>query len=281
MTTTMTRTMVGIVGMLEGFILYAAIAGIGIAAVTGPMGCFVVWRRMAYFGDSLAHSALLGVALGILAGVGVTPGIVLVCLVFAMLLYWLEERGTLHSDTLLGILAHGSLSFALIVIAATGLQIDLHAFLFGDILTVTPVDIAFILGGGAAVLATLFATHEKMILMVVDADLARAEGVRAGAMKLLFLVLMTVVVAVAVRMVGVLLITSMLIIPAATARLLARSPEVMMAAAALVGMTGVVAGLAASLAWDIPTGPAMVASLALIFAGATAGGAALGRMSGR
>ena len=252
--------------MVEGFVLHAALAGLGIAAVTGPMGCFVVWRRMAYFGDSLAHSALLGVALGILAGMGATPGILLVCLAFALTLFWLEERGLLHGDTLLGILSHGALAFGMVLIGAARLRVDLHAFLFGDILTVTPADIAFILGGGALVLAALLATRERMILMVVDADLARAEGVRTGAMKLLFLVLMTLVVAVAVRMVGVLLITSLLIIPAATARLMARSPEAMAIGASLFGMAGVVAGLAASLVWDIPTGPAMVAGLAVIFA---------------
>ena len=261
--------------------MLAAAAGLAIAAVTGPMGCFVVWRRMAYFGDSLAHSALLGVALGILAGVGASPGIVLVCLVFAMLLYWLEERGTLHLDTLLGILAHSALSFGIILISAMRLGIDLHAFLFGDILTVAPADLVAIFGGGAAVLAALLATREKMILMVVDADLARAEGVGTGAMKLLFLVLMTVVVAVAVRMVGVLLITSLLIIPAATARLMARSPEAMAATASLVGMAGVLAGLATSLAWDVPAGPAMVSSLAVLFAATVAGEALLGRAAGR
>lgn len=250
---------------MSDFILYAIVAGIGIAVITGVMGCFVVWKRMAYFGDSLAHSAMLGVALGISLGFGVNFGVIAVCTGFSLVLFAMERRGTLASDTLLGIFSHGALSTGMVLISLLDLRVDLHAFLFGDILTVTRDDIQFIFAGGAIILTLMLVNWEKLILMTVSVDLARAEGVRTTLLHLLFLLLMTLVVAVSVRIVGVLLITSMLIIPAAAARQLSPSPEIMAILASLIGMVAVLSGLFSSLYVDIPTGPAMVVSLMLIF----------------
>lgn len=252
--------------MLDGFLIKAIIAGIGIALITGMTGCFVVWRRMAYFGDSLAHSALLGVALGIGLGIGVSVGIILVSATFASLLLWLEHRGILATDTLLGILAHAALSGGIVVMSFQEVPIDLHSFLFGDILTVTAQEISFIYAGGAVIIGILIRYWNQLVLMTLSPDLARAEGVSTVMMQVLFLAIMTLVVATSVRMVGVLLITSMLIIPAATARLFAPSPGWMAVFAALTGILSVLIGIWFSLETDAPTGPAMVCSLAFLFA---------------
>ena len=252
--------------MLDGFLIKAIIAGIGIALITGMTGCFVVWRRMAYFGDSLAHSALLGVALGIGLGIGVSVGIILVSATFASLLLWLEHRGILATDTLLGILAHAALSGGIVVMSFQEVPIDLHSFLFGDILTVTAQEISFISAGGAVIIGILIRYWNQLVLMTLSPDLARAEGVSTVMMQVLFLAIMTLVVATSVRMVGVLLITSMLIIPAATARLFAPSPGWMAVFAALTGILSVLIGIWFSLETDAPTGPAMVCSLAFLFA---------------
>ncbi|XDZ66715.1 metal ABC transporter permease [Alphaproteobacteria bacterium LSUCC0684] len=251
---------------MDSFILMALIAGTGIAIVTGVMGCFVVWRRMAYFGDSLAHSAMLGIAIGFGFGIGISTGILLVCSGFAILLLWLQQRGVLATDTLLGILAHGALSSGVVLISLSGISVDLHALLFGDILTVMPTDIAVILGGGTLVLILVYTVWPRLVLMTLSEDLASAEGIDIFRMRLLFLFLMTLVVAVSVRMVGILLITSMLIIPAATARPFARSPETMALLAVLVGIIGVISGVNLSLAADIPTGPSIVLILTSLFA---------------
>ena len=252
--------------MLDGFLIKAVIAGIGIALITGMAGCFVVWRRMAYFGDSLAHSALLGIALGIGLGIGVSVGIILVSATFASLLFWLEHRGILATDTLLGILAHAALSSGIVVMSFQEVPIDLHSFLFGDILTVTTQEIGFIYGGGAIIIGILIRYWNQLVMMTLSPDLARAEGVSTVMMQVLFLAILTLVVATSVRMVGVLLITSMLIIPAATARLFAPSPGHMAAYAALTGMLSVMMGIWFSLETDAPTGPAIVCSLAVLFA---------------
>lgn len=252
--------------MMDSFIILALIAGIGIAVVTGIMGCFVVWRRMAYFGDSLAHSAMLGIAIGIGFGIGISTGILLICSGFAMLLLWLQQRGILATDTLLGILAHGALSSGVVLISIAGISVDLHALLFGDILTVTVTDLVVIGGGGIIVLIIVSLVWQRLVLMTLSEDLASAEGINIFWMRLVFLLLMTLVVAVSVRIVGILLITSMLIIPAAIARPFASRPEIMALLAVVVGIVGVISGIALSLTVDTPTGPSIVLMLTGMFA---------------
>lgn len=252
--------------MTDPFILRALAAGIGVALVAGVLGCFVVWRRMAYFGDSLAHSALLGVALGLLHGMPINLGILFICTGFAILLLWLQQQRLLATDTLLGILAHASLSIGMVAISMLDtLQIDLHSYLFGDILTVNQTDIYWIYGGGFIVLALLVANWSSLVLMAVNEDLARAEGVHCFWMQLLLMLLMTIVVAVSIRIVGILLITSMLIIPAAAARQLAKGPDRMAFMAALIGSVAVYGGVQGSLILDTPTGPSIVTTTVLLF----------------
>lgn len=251
---------------LDPFIMRALAAGMGVAAVAGVMGCFVVWRRMAYFGDSLAHSTLLGIALGLLTGWGVHAGTVVVGSAFAATLVWLQSKRVLATDTLLGILAHAALSIGMVTISLLGQRVDAYAYLFGDALTVAPRDLYWIYGGGAAALLLLFAHWPSLVLMTIHEDLALAEHVRTLRAHLLFVFLMTIVVAVSIRVVGVLLITSMLIIPAATARQFSRSPEAMAAMAAALGVLAVALGMAGSLRFDAPSGPAIVTASALMFA---------------
>lgn len=250
----------------DPFLLRALLAGLGVAVIAGALGCFVVWRRMAYFGDSLAHSALLGIALGLAAGIGVTPGVVAVCAVFAALLVWLQQKKLLATDTLLGILAHSALSLGMVAVSLLNTPgLDMQAYLFGDILTVRPAELWWIYGGGAVVLGLLVLNWPSLVLMTIHEDLARAEGVKTLRQQLVLMFLMTIVVAVSLRVVGILLMTSLLIIPAATARQWSRSPEVMAVSSALLGMLAVCGGLYASLHWDTPSGPSIVTAAAAMF----------------
>lgn len=253
--------------MYEDFILRALAAGLGVALIAGPLGCFVVWRRMAYFGDSLAHSALLGIALGLLYGVDINLATALVCAGFAMLLIWLQERRLLATDTLLGILAHAALSIGMVAISfLETARFDLYSYLFGDILTVKSTDLYWIYGGGILVLLLLVLNWSSLTLMTIHEDLARAEGVNTLWSNILLMLLMTIVVAVSIRIVGILLITSMLIIPAATARQLAPSPERMAIIAAFFGLFSVFGGITSSVEFDTPSGPSIVTTAALLFA---------------
>ena len=251
---------------MDDFVLRALAAGCGIALVAGPLGSFVVWRRMAYFGDTLAHSALLGVALGFLLGVNPLIGVVGVCVSLALALVGLQRRRALATDTVLGILSHSSLSLGLVAIAfLETLRVDLVAYLFGDILSVTTGDLAWIYTGGAAALGGLLLLWRRLLAVTVDEDLARVEGMPVEALRLAFMLLIALVIAAAMKIVGILLITSLLIIPAAAARRFSRTPEAMAALASVFGIAAVLGGLLSSLNWDLPGGPSIVVAAAALF----------------
>lgn len=242
------------------FLVYAIVAGIAIAAVAGPLGCFVVWRRMSYFGDTLAHSALLGVALAILLDIHLQLAIIASCVVFAGILLALERRQGLAADTLLGIIAHSTLAFGLLILSVSNLvQVNLMAFLFGDLLTIGVTDLWWIVGSCAVIGGLMFFFWQQFLALTVHRDLAQVEGVAVDRLYALLVMLVALLIAVAMKIVGVLLITSLLIIPAATARRLVASPEGMAIGAALTGMLSVLGGLWLSYFWDTPAGPSIVA----------------------
>ncbi|MFP4146548.1 MAG: metal ABC transporter permease [Halorhodospira sp.] len=262
---------------MDAFILTALAAGIGLALVTGPLGCFVVWRRMAYFGETLAHSALLGVAVGFLFGISLNVGILVVCLLVAALLVLLRRYQRLASDTVLGILAHSALSLGLVAIAfMEGLRVDLMGYLFGDILAVTFVDLYWIYGGGALVLGALIAIWRPLLNLTLHEEMAQVEGVPVLPVQMIFMGLVAVTIALAMQIVGILLVISMLIIPAATAGTFARTPEQMAVMAALAGGVAVVGGVSAAFQWDLPTGPAIVVTATALFSVMTGARGALG-----
>ena len=251
---------------MADFLLYALLAGLALAVVAGPLGSFVVWRRMAYFGDTLSHAALLGVALGFLLDVSPTVAVTVGCLLWAVLLVTLQQRQPLASDTLLGILAPSTLSLGLVVLSFMHeVRIDLMAYLFGDLLAISPTDLAWILGGSAAVLALLVTLWRPLLAITVHEELARVEGLPVAGLRLALMLLIAVVIAVAMKIVGVLLITSLLIIPAAAAQRHARSPEQMALGASLLGVLAVCGGLALSWFKDTPAGPSIVVAAAALF----------------
>lgn len=252
--------------MLDDFFLRALAAGIGVALVAGPLGCFIVWRRLAYFGDTLSHSALLGVAIALLLEVDFTLAVFVVSTLVAVGLIALQRRSSLSSDALLGLLAHSALAVGLVCLALMSwVRVDLMGFLFGDILAVSVRDIAVIYLGGAAVLAVLAVVWRPLFAATVNRELAAAEGLAPGRSELVFMVLVAGVIAIAMKIVGVLLITALLIIPAAAARRFSAGPETMAVVAALAGALAVVVGLAASLAADSPSGPSIVVAALAIF----------------
>ncbi len=245
--------------MLEDFFFRALLGGIGVAIVAGPVGCFIIWRRLAYFGDTLSHSALLGVAMALLLELNITLSVFFISLIVSLLLLLLQKRASLSSDALLGLLAHATLAVGLVVLAfMTWVRVDLMGFLFGDILAVTTRDLAIIWFGGVAVLASLSLIWRRLFAATVNYELAKAEGARPDVTNIIFMILVAAVIAVSMKLVGVLLITALLIIPAATARRFSRSPEHMAFIAAAVGAISVFVGLNGSLQWDTRAGPSIV-----------------------
>ncbi len=252
--------------MLDDFFVRALLAGIGLALTTGPLGCFVIWRRMAYFGDTMAHSALLGVALSLLLSLNLMVSVFVVAATISLLLLVLQRRQALSSDALLGILSHATLAIGLVMVAfMSWVRLDLIAFLFGDILAVTVTDIAIVWGGGIFVLVALAYLWRPLLAATVNAELAEAEGLKPERARLIFMLLMALVIAIAMKIVGIMLITALLIIPAAAARRFSATPEVMAVLASVIGAVAVVGGLFGSLTYDTPSGPSIVVAAVILF----------------
>jgi len=252
--------------VLDSFLIRAALAGIGVALAAAPLGCFVVWRRMAYFGDATAHAAILGVALSFAFAVPIIVGTLGGRRAITQKMAGVGER-THAMDTLLGVLAHAALAVGLVAASfLPGVRGDLSAWLFGDILAVGRADLALVWSGGAAVVALLAWRWQRLLLSTLNPDLAWASGVDPRREQLVLSLALALVVAVAIKVVGALLITAMLIVPAAAARPFGATPERMAVVAAVIGVASAIGGLYAALRLDTPAGPSIVCAAALAFA---------------
>ncbi|GAB2665535.1 zinc ABC transporter permease subunit ZnuB [Vibrio panuliri] len=251
--------------MIE-FLLPSIFAGLGIALIAGPLGSFVVWRKMAYFGDTLAHASLMGLAFGFLLDVNLYLALVVCCLLLAVLLVTLQRQQLVAADTLLGILAHSALSLGLVAVSfLDDVRIDLMSYLFGDLLAVSPQDLIFIYSGVIVVGLVLMAFWRPLLSTTINEELASVEGHNVDLMRLILMLLVGLVIAVGMKFVGALIITSLLIIPGATARRFARTPEQMALTASLIGSIAVLSGLSLSWHFDTPAGPSVVISAAALF----------------
>ncbi|NJO16090.1 MAG: iron chelate uptake ABC transporter family permease subunit [Thioploca sp.] len=266
--------------VIDTFLWRALIGGLGIALIVGPLGCFVVWRRMAYFGDTLAHSALLGIVIGFALDLRwhfssqlplatlLSFSTLVVCILIAILLVILQQQKRLGTDTLLGILAHSALSLGLVALAflqGEGLRIDLQAYLFGDLLAVNWTDLYWIYGGGIFILLGLMFIWSPLLSITLNEELAQVEGVPVTRIRLWFMLMVALVVAMTMKIVGILLITALLIIPPAAARGFAHTPEQMAGLASIFGCLAVIIGLYMSWRWDTPTSPSIVVAATLLF----------------
>ena len=252
--------------MLDDFFTRAIIAGLATAALMGPIGCFIIWRRISFFGDTLAHSALLGVGLGLLLHTNQTITVFLVALFVAALLHLLRGRANLSSDASLGILSHGALALGLLMVAfLPPSQIDFTSIFFGDILATSTQDIYIILGALIIGLVILKFIWHPLLIATINQDIAKAETSDNNRAEFIFTLLLTMVIALSLKIVGVLLISALLIIPAAGARQLAKAPEMMAIFASIFGCLSVIGGLWGSLEFDLPSGPAIVTMTLIIF----------------
>lgn len=266
--------------ILDELLLRPLLAGLAVALAAGPLGAFVVWRRMAYFGEALANAALLGAILALLLDINLVLGVLVFTGLLALALAGLERRATLPLDTVLSLLAHGALAFGLLALSTMDrMRVDLMGYLFGDVLAVGSLDLLLIALVAALVLLVLVWHWRPLLSATVHPDLAAIEGVRVGRMRLLLNLLVAGMIAVGMKVVGILLIIALLVIPAAAARRLASSPERMALLAALIGAGSVAAGLQLSLGLDAPAGPAITAACVLAFVLAQLVGAMRGQES--
>ena len=251
--------------MIE-LLLPSLLAGLCLSCLTGPLGTFVVWRRMSYFGDTLSHAALLGIAFGFLLNINLFYAIIFVTLFLAIGLLWLESQKQLPVDTLLGILAHSALSLGLVVISLmSNLRIDLMAYLFGDLLSITMFDVYQITVCVMIIGSLLIWRWNHFLFITVSEELAFSHGINVPLTKFMLTILLALTIGIAMKFVGALIITALLIIPAATAKYYAKNPESMAIIAILIGMLSILGGILFSLIYDTPTGPSVVLSNTCLF----------------
>lgn len=251
---------------MDDFLLRALSAGIIVAILCGSLGVFILWRRMAYFGDTVSHASILGVSLGLLMGVSVSFGVIATSIAVALAMLLLRRNHRFSNDTVLGVLAHSALSLGLVLMVfIEGQQIDLNAWLFGDILAVTTIDLMVLAVVGIVLLILLKLIWRPLLSMSVSEDLARVEGVNVAGIGLTYTLLVALTIAVGIKVIGALLISSMLIIPAAAARNLASSPEAMIFYSVGIGVVSVLLGLSSSYFWDTPAGPSIVVAATCLF----------------
>ena len=252
--------------MFDDFFIRALVAGGGIAIVVGPLGCFVIWRRLSYFGDTLSHSALLGVTLAYSFSLNISLSVFIISAVVALLLINLQKRTKLAGDSLLGLLAHSTLAIGLVLIGFLSyIRFDLMGLLFGDILAVTIEDIALVWVGGFVILGILYFIWKSLFSATVNYDLSAAEGMKPEVSNFIFTLLLAGVIALSIKMIGALLITGLLLIPAATARNISNSPNQMVFLATLVGIISVIAGLFTSLELNTSSGPTIIVVALILF----------------
>ena len=265
--------------MLEPFLVRAIIAGLALAIVAAPLGCFVIWQRMAYFGETVAQASLIGVALSLAFRLDITLGVVVIAVLIAFLLLWFGRQQLVALDSILGLVHHAALATGVIAMSMLkGPPVDLLGFLFGDVFAVTRADIAWIAGGGAAVLAIVAWLWQPLLRLALHEDLAAAEGIDRRQVRAIFTILLAVTIAVAMKIVGVLLVMAFLVVPAVAARPLSGTPERMVLLTALVAAASVVVGLGLSATFDTPGGPSIVIVMSIAAAASlTAAGVMRGR----
>lgn len=252
--------------MFEDFMIRAALSGIALSMVTGPVGCLILWRKLAYFGDTLAHSALLGVVVALFLQIDAVIGVFVIASLISLAMIALRRMSIFSGDAALGILSHSALALGLIAISVsdTG-NLHLNSILFGDILAVSWQDVWVSAGVAFVILLSLIKLWRTLIAQTVSSEITNAEGIGLRGSEIVFMILCSGLVAIAMKITGVLLISALLILPAAIARIFARSPEQMAVLAAIVGAVCVVGGLMASLQYDVPSGPAIIVTAAALF----------------
>jgi zinc transport system permease protein len=264
---------------LEPFLLRALAASLALAVVAAPLGSLVIWNRMAYFGETVSQASLIGIALGLALGIDITAPVILVTLVVAAILILLSRQKIVPLDAILGLMHHGALALGVILtLGLRGPAVDLMSYLFGDIFAVTATDLYWIYGGGVVVLAILAWLWQPMLRLAVHEELASAEGVNRDLVKAVFIVLLSLTIAIAIKIVGALLVIAFLIVPAVAARPFSATPERMAILAAAVAALSVILGISLSLNFDVPGGPSIVLLMAVI-AGLSVAFAALARRS--
>lgn len=241
---------------MENFIINAIIASVAIAVLTGPFGCFVVWKKISYFGDSLAHSVIFAVALSVTLNINLYLSLFLFSICYSSILVLSQKNYSM--DSLLGIFSHGFLSLGLVITSLMETRIDLFALLFGDILAVSRIDIILLYCLALFSIIWFILKWKQLLMITINEDLAAVEGINSNLINFQFNFLLSLVICLSIQIVGIILVTSMLIIPPAIARYLSSNPKNMIIYSSFIAVASLLLGLINSMNFDIPTGPSII-----------------------
>jgi zinc transport system permease protein len=249
--------------MIDSFLLNAIFGGLIIASVSGLLGCFVLWKNMAYFGDALSHSALLGITIGILFHLNLTIAVSLVAILFAIV--FSQNTSRYSNDTMLGVISYSALSLAIIVNSYKKVKMDLIGYLFGDILAINYHDMLYLSICTLVISIWIYRNWSELIMLSICEEYLHASGGNVRRTKLGFALVLALFIATSFKVVGILLITAMLIIPAASALAISRSPLQMAKLAVIIGSFSCICGIAGAFYFNAPTGPSIVVTSLLCF----------------
>ncbi|KDB19613.1 metal ABC transporter permease [Wolbachia endosymbiont of Glossina morsitans morsitans] len=254
--------------LTQDFFINSLVAVVVISLVTGALGSFMIWQRLSYLGDSLSHSSLLGVALALIFEISPSLSIMLIAITFAILLS-LNFNRLYSADTILNIVTNVVLSSSLILMSflPSGNN-SIISSLFGDILTLDQSDIVLIFLTSAVVTLILIFRWRYWLMISINQDLAVVEKINVNFVRLEFLITLAIFIAIAAKLIGILLVAAFLLIPAASARLISKTPMEMIIVATVFSVISGISGLMLSASFDLLTGPAiiLVAAVYLIIA---------------
>ena len=255
----------GMTEWLDDFLVRSVIAGLIMVVIAAPMGCLMVWQRLAFLSDTLGHAAVMGVGLGLLLEVTPVFGVLAVALLIVFSLNRVNSFNSALSETTLAIISHTGLAGGIILVGLLPAQsVNLEAILFGDLLATTSADLTRLLITTVVLLLLLLHYWRSFVAVSVSREIAQAEGIEVRKVQLLMYIMIALLVAVMMKVMGVLLIAAMLVIPTSSARLFSRSPEQMVAVSALYGLGALAGGISSSFHFDWQTGPAIVVSATLL-----------------
>ncbi|OWZ24980.1 metal ABC transporter permease [Wolbachia endosymbiont of Wuchereria bancrofti] len=242
----------------QDFFINSLIAIVIISLVTGALGSFMIWQRLSYLGDSLSHSSLLGIALALIFKISPSISIMLIAIVFAILLSLNFNR--LYSvDTILNIVTNVVLSSSLILMSfLPSSNSSIISSLFGNILTLEQSDIVLISLTSIVVVLILIFRWRYWLIISINQDLAIVEKVNVNLVRLEFLITLAIFIAASAQLIGILLIAAFLLIPAASSRLISKTPMQMIIVATVFSLISGISGLILSASFDLLTGPAII-----------------------
>ena len=251
--------------LLDDFVVRSVIAGLLMITIAAPMGCLMVWQRLAFLSDTLGHAAVLGVGLGLWLQLHPMVGVLAVVVLIVISLSRVVSFNNALSETTLAVISHSGLAAGLILLGTMPSQtISLESILFGDLLATTVTDLGLIFATVVILVFLLLQHWRSFVAVSVSREVAQAEGIEVRRLQFLMYLMIALLVAVMMKVMGVLLIAAVLVIPTSSARLLSKSPEQMVLISALFGAASLGGGMLSSFQFDWQTGPAIVLSAAVL-----------------